>query len=223
MATRSLSRTPSACAYHPSNIIPAVSPYPSHCPGGLRKSWSAIEPYKELNSDRPAARLDGIVHGNVEAPLTQDGGTVNSNGRIGRHPRRISNNHRSFSPDQSPGHFEVRGKGRMYLARLQEAAPVKANDGKRNVTGRSGLMKALVAGSHRESDRGRVGSREVIQGYCNWLLDGSGPRVRSFGFICKAESERSEFEYLTNAITLATRCRSINPLGFILPAPNLLK
>lgn len=72
----------------------------------------------------------------------------------------------------------------MPLKRLQEAALVKAGHGKRCETGVSGFVTASVGGRDRASGEGgsRLGEEclgwAIIQAYCNWLLDGNGPRVR---------------------------------------------
>lgn len=181
MATKDLPRTPSLGTYHPSAITTEVSPFPSHSPGVLREGWSAREHDENLGRDRSAARLDRISHGNHQ----QMWGTENLNGRAGRLPHRTPNNYRS--PGQSPGHFEVRDSGRMSLKRLQEAAVVKAGGGKRFATERSEFAKALVVGGGRTSEDGSgLGERclgwATIQGYCNWLLDRNGPRVRLLAY-----------------------------------------
>lgn len=191
MATKSPPRTPSPGAYHSNIVTLEVSPYPSHNPGGFRDGWNAREPGKTLGLDRPAAKLDGIVRGNHQMmrgiPLTQDGGTKNSHGRIGRFPHRILKSYRSAT--QRPGHFEVRNRGQISLMRLQDVALVKAGHGKRLAAAGSGFVKASVAGRGRESDKGGRGlgegclGWEIIQGYCNWLLDANGPRVRLFALL----------------------------------------
>lgn len=213
LATKSPSRTPSSGAHHSSKTTLEASPYPSHYPGGFREVWSAREPDEKLGHDGSVAKLGGIIRGNRQIvrgnPRTQDGATKHRTERIGRFPHRIPSSDRSLSPLQSPGHSEARNRGQMSLKRLQEAALIEATHGTRSVTGGSGFAKASVAGRDRGSVMGGSGLGEgclgsaIIQGYCNWLLDGKSPRVRLLACFGKATNERSEVERLTDAITLS--------------------
>lgn len=217
MGKTSPRRTPSPGAYHSSNITLEVPPYPSHYPGGFREGWSTRKSDEKLGSYSADAVLGGIIRGHHKKmrsiSLTPDGRTENRNGRIVRFPHREPSSYQSLSPDQSPGRFEVRNRRQMPLKRLQEAALVKTGNGKRCVKGGSGLVTASVAARNRESDKGGSGLGDgcsawaIIQGYCNWLLDGNGPRVRRVVLLARQRARD------LRSSTLPTRIHYCHPYG----------
>lgn len=187
--------SPWSFRYHTSNDTNEIPPPHPHLSGRLPDGWSRSGAERNIGRVEPSAELRGGIRGHQpnlwKLRRLPDISSMYGRGRIGS---------QSFLPDKSPGHLGIAAKGRQTLSMFREVALVKERYAKGCTTRCSGFVEGQYDPSgRRDGQRGSGGGewcfdRAIIQGYCNWLLDENGTRVRWSSFLAAQGMKCIDFE-----------------------------